>query len=443
MIETPVRPEALLVRRLPAFALVGFVGVAVVVGAVASATYTLRPDLHLDGPLWLDALFQGDSGWYFSIAAQGYSYTPGVQSSIAFFPAYPLLVHLVGELMRGDFSTAAGLLTLVCAAAVTVLFAAWIRTRVAPRTAVVAVALFLLYPYSFFLYGSGYSDALFLLTTLGAFALLERRHFVLAGLVGVLATAGRPIGIAVTAGLAVRALELLAERRSRQREAVAAVDRGPGGPGGGGGPADGGGPGGSGSTGGTGDPGDPAQARPVPLRALVTALRDVRWREVSLLVSVAGLVAWMVYLGERFGDPLAFATVQGAPGWNQGSGPFTWFKGPFVGSLLSLDWDVLVLVVPQAIMCGLAVLLVRTCWRRFGWGYTAFAVVSIAIPIIGTKDFMGGGRYVLAAFPLLAAAAVVLTGERRPRWLAPAVLAVLGAGLLVATVAYVHGVEVS
>jgi hypothetical protein len=220
----------------------------------------------------------------------------------------------------------------------------------------------------------------------------------------------------------VRALELLAERRARQRVTV----------GDGTGPATGDGPGDA-----LGDD------RPVALRALVLALRDVGWREVSLLVSVAGLVAWMVYLGERFGDPLAFATVQGAPGWNQGSGPFTWFKGPFVGSVLSLDWDVLVLIVPQAIMCGLAVLLVRTCWKRFGWGYTAFAVVSIAIPIIGTKDFMGGGRYVLAAFPLLAAAAVVLTGERRPRWLAPVVLALLGVGLVIATVAYVHGVEVS
>jgi hypothetical protein len=70
-------------------------------------------------------------------------------------------------------------------------------------------------------------------------------------------------------------------------------------------------------------------------------------------------------------------------------------------------------------------------------------VVSLAIPIIGTKDFMGSGRYVLAAFPVLAAAAVVLTGDRRPRWLAPVVLALLIIGLCFATVAFVNGVEVS
>jgi amino acid transporter len=50
---------------------------------------------------------------------------------------------------------------------------------------------------------------------------------------------------------------------------------------------------------------------------------------------------------------------------------------------------------------------------------------------------------VLAAYPVLAAAAVVLVGDRRPRWLAPVVLAVLFLGLCTATVAYVNGVEVS
>jgi hypothetical protein len=162
-----------------------------------------------------------------------------------------------------------------------------------------------------------------------------------------------------------------------------------------------------------------------------------------MLVSGAGLLAWMVYLGVRFGDPVAFATVQGAPGWNQGGGPRTWFKVPFFGALYFGRWDDVILVVPQALVGVAAVLLVRTVWRRFGWGYTAYTVVSLAIPLIGTKDFMGSGRYVLAAYPVLAAAAVVLTGDRRPRWLAPAVLAVLFVGLCTATVAFVNGVEVS
>ena len=432
VLETTDRRWDAAARRLPLAAVGAFAVLTVVTGVVARMVFV---DVgqegnypYLDGPTWLDAWFHGDSGWYYAIASGGYSYTPGQQSPIAFFPAYPLLVHVVGELLHGDFSTAAGLVTLGCAAGAVWLFASWIRTRVPAWTAVVAVALLLLYPYSFFLYGSGYSDALFLLSALASFALLERRLYLLAGIVAVAATAGRPIGIAVTAGLVVRAVEMLAEERARRRTAapvpVAA---------------------GAGSGPGLGvDPDEQSVAdRPVPLRDLVGALREVRFRELSLLVSVAGLVAWTVYLGTRFGDPFAFATVQGAPGWDQGSGPFTWFKAVFVGTLLDGRWDVMVLLIPQALACLAAVLLVRTCWRRFGWGYTAFAVVSIAIPIIGTKDFMGAGRYVLAAYPLLAAGAVVLTGPRRPRWLLPLVGVALAAGLVTATVAYVQGVEVS
>jgi hypothetical protein len=294
------------------------------------------------------------------------------------------------------------------------------------------VALLLLYPYSFFLYGSGYSDALFLLTALGSFALLERRHFVLAGLVGILATGGRPVGIAVLVGLVVRAVEMIAEERSARTARSLALA----GAGGGSGPAD---PA-------PDRPADPAPAGrggPVPLRELWAALPAVRWRQAALLLSGTGLVGWMVYLGARFGDPLAFVAVQEAPGWNQGSGPYTWFKVVFFGTIVRGVWENIALLVPQALACLIAVLLLRTAWRRFGWGYTAFAVVSLAIPIIGTKDFMGAGRYTLAAFPVIAAAAVVLADGRRPRWLLPVVLVALAAGLCVATVAFAHGVEVS
>src|SRR3712207_3859128 len=114
-----------------------------------------------------------------------------------------------------------------------------------------------------------------------------------------------------------------------------------------------------------------------------------------------------------------------------------------LGTLVKGIWDDAVLLVPQALACLAAVLLLRVVWRRFGWGYAAFTVVSLAIPLIGTKDFMGTGRYVLAAYPVLAAAAVVLTADRRPRRLVAVVLAVLFLGLCVATVAFVNGVEVS
>ncbi len=58
-------------------------------------------------------------------------------------------------------------------------------------------------------------------------------------------------------------------------------------------------------------------------------------------------------------------------------------------------------------------LLLRRVHRRFGWGYLAYAAVVLAIPIIGTKDFMGTGRYVLVAFPVMAAAGDLPGHHRR------------------------------
>ena len=69
-------------------------------------------------------------------------------------------------------------------------------------------------------------------------------------------------------------------------------------------------------------------------------------------------------------------------------------------------------------------------------------MIVLVIPIVGTKDFMGLGRYVLAAFPVFAAAGDALAGSRY-RWHRPAVLGLSTVLLLVATALFAQGVEVS
>ena len=177
-------------------------------------------------------------------------------------------------------------------------------------------------------------------------------------------------------------------------------------------------------------------------RALLRAVPAVRWREAGVLVSGLGLAAWCVYLWVRFGDPFAFATVQEAPGWYQRGGPHTWFKVVYVGTVLFGPLDVAIRLTAQAVMCLCAVLLLPRVWRLFGWGYLAYSIVVLAIPIIGTKDFMGTGRYVLAAFPVIAAAGELLATRKRS-WVRPVVLAVLGLGLIAATTYFSMGVAVS
>ncbi len=139
-----------------------------------------------------------------------------------------------------------------------------------------------------------------------------------------------------------------------------------------------------------------------------------------MLVSIGGLASYCLYLWVRFGDPLAFAAVQGAPGWNQGSGLRTWFKVSFFEQVLRVGPFEVTKLVLQAVVTVVALGLVPSIRRRFGWGYAVFTFAVVALPALSTKDFMGMGRYLLAAFPCFAAGGDLLVQRPRLR------LAVLG-----------------
>jgi hypothetical protein len=66
----------------------------------------------------------------------------------------------------------------------------------------------------------------------------------------------------------------------------------------------------------------------------------------------------------------------------------------------------------QALLVVGALALVPRIIRRLGWGYALYVVFVVGIPLIGSKDFQGSGRYMLAAFPCY-----LIVAE----WLAPRV----------------------
>lgn len=397
----------------------GYVAVLVVLTSIVALSYRKQSGgPGLDGPAILDGWFHRDSAWYWSIAENGYFYHPGQQSSIAFFPSYPLTVRALGTLIGGDMQVAGTVVAITAALGAVLLFAHWVRARLAPPSAAVAVGLMLLYPFAFYLYGPMYSDSLFILAVVSAFLLLDRGHPLLAALAGVVATAGRPVGLAVTAGLAVRALEILAlDMLARRRQGAEPQSE-------------------------AGEAGTDGAPRWPSLRELARAVPAARLREYVVLLSAGGLVAWCVYLQVDFGDALAWIHVEKAPGWNQGSGPHTWFKVDFAGTLVNGPLENILLLTPQAAASLVAVLLLPRVQRLFGWGYATLAAGVLAIAIVGTKDFMGTGRYVLAAFPVIAAGADLIA--RRPtRWIAPLALGLSAAGLVTATYFYSRGYAVS
>src|SRR5689334_13819326 len=76
------------------------------------------------GAFWLQGRVQYDGGWYAHIAQHGYQYTPGVQSPVAFFPGYPLLVRAVMALGPDVFLSGV-LVSAACGLAAVLLFTRW------------------------------------------------------------------------------------------------------------------------------------------------------------------------------------------------------------------------------------------------------------------------------------------------------------------------------
>ena len=106
-----------------------------------------------------------DANWYREIIRHGYRYYPGVQSSVAYFPAYPVTVVAIAWAFPG-VPAAAITVTVLSGLGAAVLFHRWCSERMSPAAATTALLVLLVYPYAWYLYGAVYSDAFFLMLVL-------------------------------------------------------------------------------------------------------------------------------------------------------------------------------------------------------------------------------------------------------------------------------------
>lgn len=352
--------------------------------SMALIDYQVAAPVEFPLPSWLDAYVRYDSGWYHSIADRGYFYLgPDQQSSVAFFPAYPAAMRIVGTLLLGQLAVGGVVVTLAAGVGIALLFHRWVSAVLGTRTAHLALALLLCYPFAFYLFGVVYSDALFIAAVLGAFALLERDRPLLAGLVGMVATAARPVGIALVIGLVLRSLEIHGVLPGSRPAAFVPHPT---------------------------PIADPREAR-IPLLPRRVDLRALRLRDLSVAISVLGLVAFCALLWVRFDDPLAFTRVASAPGWAKDFNGEVLLKVHLFRLLDAYGLNIVTFwLVVQGLYAVAALALVPAVIRRFGWGYGAYLFVAVGIAFASTRDFIGMGRYVLAGFPAFAAAADLLLG---------------------------------
>jgi hypothetical protein len=160
----------------------------------------------------LDVWARWDSVFFVRIAKNGYD-----AASAAFYPLYPGLVAGLGRVFGGQYVLAGVVISLAACLGALVLLYRLAEEKLGALGANRAVLYLAVFPMAVFL-GAVYSESLYLLLCVAAFALAERRRFLEAGLVCGLAILTRATGVALLPALAVLAWP---SRRDLARLAIA------------------------------------------------------------------------------------------------------------------------------------------------------------------------------------------------------------------------------
>jgi Mannosyltransferase (PIG-V) len=311
-----------------------------------------------------DVWARWDSVWFLRIAEHGYGDLEG--AAAAFYPLYPAAVGLLGRGFFGHYLLAGIVISLATTLVAFVLFHDLAETKLGAEGARRAVLYLALFPMALFLQAV-YSEALFLLLSVAAFALAERRRFLPTGLVAGLALLTRPVGVAL-----LPALALLAWRSPKRRDALAQLAVAP------------------------------------------------------LLFAVYPLVLWW-----QRDDPWAFARAQdiwsrhvsyaGPLGgiWDGLRAGWAGVRQLVSGSHTTTYWPAVEGTDPMRVAAVnlealaflvLFIALTIVAWRRFGAPYGLFAALSLAIPLSVPSErwpLLSLPRFGLTIFPLFLALATL------------------------------------
>ncbi len=343
--------------------------------------------------VWLDVWARWDSAFYIRIVENGYWFVPGQQSSVAFFPLYPLLVNFLAPLVGGTL--AAGVLV-SNSLLLGVLIVLYKLTELEFDQASAGRTVFYIaaFPTSFF-FTAVYTESTFLFFTVTTMYFARRQLWAWAALFGILCASARIVGVVI---YGVVGLEWL---RSHGWTLTTIY-------------------------------------QPQAWRNLLRGLRT-DWLNLAIISLIPlGLFSYMLFLQVQFNDPVAFNTTQSAWG-RQMLGPFAvvWrdLTGLLAGNFLTGDiwWH-----VGLDLGAYFAVLFISVAiWRRLGASYALYGIISIVIPSMsGTGSI---SRYALVVFPVF----MMLGYWGRRQWLDRALIFSFSALLGVLTSMFVNWIFVA
>lgn len=309
-----------------------------------------------DNP-FLDAFFRWDSDWYRSIIENGYYFTPGEQSNVAFFPLYPLLVGVLTKI--GLPVVIAGLIVSNIAFLAALYMIGEITRKLygCSETALRSIVYCLAFPAAFF-FSAFYTEGLFLGLSVGVFYSCINKKWLWAGALAGLASATRPSGII----LAPIILLLWLDAHNLKFKAILAK---------------------------------------AYWTQLCTALKSDWIIVIALLIAPMGLISYMVYLEINFGNWLAFAKAMEA--WNRhfvgpwgviqnAWGHLTW--NPFPSEFPPYGFSVLLDLFSFVSGLVLSVFV----FIKLGPAYGLFCILTLLMP--GVTYIQSMTRYAATAFPI-------------------------------------------
>ena len=183
-----------------------FISTRIVLTLIGLAAYALLPtgygkQTSWSQYTWLDMWGVWDSQWYMDIAQNGYSTATKLpdfpdQTNFPFFPLYPLLMRLLGNLFGGHYFWAGLIISNACLLLSCYVLYKLVEMQWGTKLALRSVKYLFLFPVSF-IFSGVFTEALYLLLSLLCFYLAKRRQWWLAGLCGALLSATRTLGVLV------------------------------------------------------------------------------------------------------------------------------------------------------------------------------------------------------------------------------------------------------
>lgn len=337
-------------------------------------------------PRWLYSRANFDGIHYLTIVKNGFLGGNQVLGLLqAFFPFYPITIKLTSLIVQNDILSGL-LISNLTFLGLLLMFYLLVSTVRNKKTAWLSLLVLLTFPTSFF-WGSLYGESLFLLLAVSSFYFASQRHWLLSGLLAMMASATRVVGIFLVPALFVEFLIIelptTSDRLNSYLHKIGLVLY--------------------------------AGNNTTKLKQ-VTKKLNIILDFFCILLGTLGLIFYMIYLDLKFKDPLFFYHVQSefGAGRQEQLVFYPQVVWRYVKILSTVPFNLRYFSFVQEMLAG-TLSFVIIFWgfcKKVPISWLLFSLGSLLLPTL-TGTFSSMPRYILVAFPLFILIADYLENSKK------------------------------